>query len=263
MFKISSLFKFLTGCFLFFFVFTSCKEEEKPLSVAEMQINSLQNDHDKWYRYHKTNIDLSSDFLPLGETGDTIGKKAFLEAIITGEFMVFARKPEGDREKYQLIRLREDADDGISYNIAADTYTEYRYLQMEGKTFPEFHFEDLNGRSFSSDELRGKTLVVKTWFIKCKPCIDEMPQLNELVKEYSDREDVVFLSLSDDPEEELEEFLSKTEFRYEVIPNSQPFTKDSLGLTMYPTHLIVDGEGKIRKVAHSAPKMIAFLRKFL
>ena len=237
----------------------SCEEKER---VTEMDLlfSSLQADQAKWWRYHKTNIDLSSDFVSLGEAGDTIPKKAFFEALLTGDYIALEKKSNGEQELYQLFKLTEGADEDISYTIAADSYRQYKHFTMEGTEFPDFTLTDLDGKTWSKEELEGKTLAVKTWFIRCKPCIEEMPQLNELVDEYSHREDVAFLSLSLDPKEELEKFLSEKEFKYAVVPQQKSFIEDTLGFSIYPTHIIVEPSGKIRKVVNTAPEMIAALK---
>ncbi|WP_029034714.1 TlpA family protein disulfide reductase [Salinimicrobium terrae] len=247
---------FFFGSFLFL---TSCEENEK-MTESELIFSSIQTDQAKWWRYHKTNIDLASDFIPLGEEGDTISEKAFFEEILTGDFITLKLKSNTGTDRYQLFRLGEDADDDISYTIMADTYPEYRHFMMEGQEFPDFELTDLEGRKFSKDLAEGKTLVVKTWFLRCKPCIEEMPQLNELVEEYKNREDVIFMSLSLDPEEELKDFLTTREFNYPVIANQKAFIEDTLGFSIYPTHIVVEPSGKIKKVVNTAPEMIAALK---
>lgn len=237
----------------------SCEEKER-VTETELLFSSLHADQAKWWRYHKTNIDLSSDFVPRGEEGDTLSKKAFFEALLTGDYIPIKLKSNAPENQYQLFRLQEGSDDDISYTIMADTYPEYRHFIMEGKEFPAFEFTDLEGNKITKEMTLGKTLVVKTWFIRCKPCIEEMPQLNELVEEYKDREDVIFLSLSLDTEEELQKFLSEKEFKYPVIPEQKAFIEDTLGFSVYPTHIVVEPTGKIRKVVNTAPEMIAALK---
>ena len=226
----------------------------------DLLFSSLQADQVKWWRYHKTNIDLTSDFVPLGEAGDTITKKAFFEALLKGDYIALEKKSNGEQELYQLFKLTEGHDEDISYTIAADSYRQYKHFTMEGKEFPDFTLTDLDGKTWTKEGLQGKTLAVKTWFIRCKPCIEEMPQLNELVEEYSDREDVVFLSLSLDPKDELQKFLSEKEFKYAVVPQQKAFIEDTLGFSIYPTHIIVEPSGRIRKVVNTAPEMIAALK---
>ena len=242
-----------------FFLLLSCKEEEK-ITEMDLLFSSLHADQAKWWRYHKTNIDLSSDFLPLGEDGDSISKKAFFEALLTGEFIAIEKKSNAARDQYQLFKLTKESDADISYTISADSYREYKHFTMEGQQFPDFNLTDLDGKTYTKEALLGKTLVVKTWFLNCKPCIEEMPQLNQLVEEYSENKDVVFLSLSLDTKTELQKFLSERKFNYAVVPQQKAFIEDTLGFSIYPTHIIVEPSGKIRKVVNTAPEMIASLK---
>ncbi len=245
------------------FLFIACNEDKEKVTEADLIFSSVQTDQIKWWNYHKSNIDLSSEFIPLGIQGDTIEKKAFLETLLKGEYIAIKRKSNSERRLYQLYKMDENADPAIEYTITAETYPDYKHFMMEGKDFPNFTFNDLDGNQYSKNDLLGKTVLIKTWFLRCKPCIDEMPMLNQLVSEYSDREDVVFLSLSTDPEDELKDFLSKREFNYPVVPNSRNFVEDTLGFKIYPTHVVIDKEGKINKVVNTAPEMIAALRSIV
>ena len=55
--------------------------------------------------------------------------------------------------------------------------------------------------------LKGKTVIVEFWATWCGPCIAAIPHLNQLVDQLSDKP-VVFLSITDDPEDRLVTFLS-------------------------------------------------------
>ena len=50
---------------------------------------------------------------------------------------------------------------------------------------------DMNGNSYSLGILKGKVVVINFWFVECKPCVIEMPELNEIVEKYKS-EEVVF-----------------------------------------------------------------------
>lgn len=248
----------ISALFLSFFI--SCGEKEEKVTEADLVFASVQTNQMKWWSYHKSNIDLTSNFLPLGEAGDTISKKEFLEQLVTGDFIAIKIRSNDSRERYRLYRMDENADEAIEYMVASDSYREYKHYLLEGQDFPDFSLTDLEGNNYSKEDLLGKTVLVKTWFLRCKPCIEEMPQLNQLVAEYSDRDDVVFLSLSTDPEDELEKFLFEREFNYAVVPNTKSFVEETLGFKIYPTHVVIDKEGKIQKVVNTAPEMIAALK---
>lgn len=110
----------------------------------------------------------------------------------------------------------------------------------------KFNITDLNGNEYSSEELRGKVVVFNFWFTSCKPCIEEMPILNEIVDQYKNN-DVVFFALSYESPDVLKKFLLKRPFNYSVFPNSSELI-EQLYINSYPTHVILDKSGIIRFV---------------
>ena len=88
-----------------------------------------------------------------------------------------------------------------------------------------------------------KITVINFWFIACKPCKMEIPELNTLVEKYKGK-DVEFLAIALNDPSELKSFLKKTDFDYHVLSINE---KDvaSLNISGYPTHLILNREGQI------------------
>jgi thiol-disulfide isomerase/thioredoxin len=46
--------------------------------------------------------------------------------------------------------------------------------------------------------MKGKIVVIKCWYIHCAACIKEFPEVNNLVRKYKDRKDIIFISLAED-----------------------------------------------------------------
>jgi thiol-disulfide isomerase/thioredoxin len=74
--------------------------------------------------------------------------------------------------------------------------------------------------------------------VACKPCVEEIPELNELVEKYEDK-DVVFLGFALDNEKRLNSFLEKTPFKYHIFSESKKII-ENYGVNSYPTHIIID-----------------------
>lgn len=247
----------------------SCKgkeQKESPLPTKKVAIlepsidvNELQSDFTKWWTYHSLNISLSSDFIGLNEQSDTIEKKQFLEKLATKSYIPLKLQSSAGVESYKLFKLDAKADDGIGSTMRNESLTSLKYLEMEGTVLPEFEFKDLNGNRYTNENTKGKTLILKTWFVNCGACVAEFPELNELVERYKKRDDIIFVSLALDTDSKLEKFLQKKNFEYEVVPNQNDFIYNTLDLQIFPTHLIVDKNGMVRKVANKASEMIAFL----
>ena len=117
----------------------------------------------------------------------------------------------------------------------------------------------MNGVEFNNENTKGKILILKCWFIACKSCVAEFPQLNELVGKYKNRNDMVFVSLAFDAKKDLELFLQKKPFSYSVVADQKQFILNNLDIKTYPTHIIIDQKGLIRKVVTEADEMIIAL----
>lgn len=247
----------------------SCKEKEKTekKSISEkvenfepkIEFNELESDFIKWWTYHSYNISLSSNFTGLNEQSDTIEKKLFLEKLTTGNYIPLKMKSNDKDNTYKLFRLDSNADKSIGSTIKNESLTIFNLFKMEGLPLPQFNFTDLNGNIYTNENTKGKTIILKTWFINCKACVAEFPELNEFVEKYKQRNDVIFLSLARDTKDELKNFLKKKDFEYQVVPNQREFIEKKLNSQLYPTHIIVDKNGIILKVVNKASEMISFL----
>lgn len=114
------------------------------------------------------------------------------------------------------------------------------YVGTEAK---DFEVTDMEGNSLKLSEMRGSVIAINFWFIGCKPCIVEMPELNEIVKEFEGKP-VKFVAIALDKESALKNFQQKRQFDYDIVPNGKSIAK-LYEVNGYPTHCIVDQEGRI------------------
>ena len=152
-----------------------------------------------------------------------------------------------DKEIENLIeenRLRRSGGQGAVQNKRINDL-------WKDKPLPNDNFIMIDGSESSFDDYKGKLLVINFWYINCGPCIVEMPYLNNLVEEYKD-EDVEFLALTFDSVSDVNTFLEKTSFNYQLGSASKELI---FGFTpIFPTHMIVDENGIIKDIALGAPR---------
>ena len=108
---------------------------------------------------------------------------------------------------------------------------------------PQFKATSLDGRTFDLQALQGRIVVLNMWFIGCGPCRKEIPRLNEVAREFRNR-DVVFLAPTPDKEEELRPFLKANPFDYQIVANADSLL-DLFNIATFPTHIVIDREGRI------------------
>lgn len=119
-------------------------------------------------------------------------------------------------------------------------------LARPGKPSPDFRAWDVDGKSYTVADFKGKYVYIDLWATWCGPCRREMPFLKQLEEEYKGR-NITFLSLSTDAR--------KADWLKMV--KSQPMTGIQLHLgtgsrfqTAYkadgiPHFILLDPEGKI------------------
>lgn len=128
---------------------------------------------------------------------------------------------------------------------------------------PNFRATSLDGKSFELSQLRGKIVVLNLWFIACGPCRREIPKLNEIAAEFG-KSPVVFLAPSFDDAEALKAFLKTTRFDYHIVPDAEDLVVGKFNATLFPTHIIIDGDGQIETVlVGAAPRRPEEVRREL
>ena len=232
----------------FLFLLTSCSSP-KPYGEPEASPIEIQQNFMDWWTYHYKNIMLSRDFVGLDSNEKEISKEEFLKLLGDGGYIPIRLKSANEKMfYYKLFKIEASSDTSIQATIAEEAFTTMQNFKKEGKPFPEFSFKDLDGNLITNENLKGKVVVIKCWFIHCVACIEEFPQVNAMVEKYKSRKDIIFVSLAEDSPEELKAFLVKRPLQYSVVPNLKEYMNQTLQINGFPTHFIVNKEGIIEKV---------------
>ena len=116
--------------------------------------------------------------------------------------------------------------------------------ERTGEPVPPYDFTDTRGNKINTTNTAGKVVVLNFWFATCKPCIEELPDLNQVYTEYAANPDVLFAAVTFESSERTETFLKKFEFRYPLVTDAQSVIKQ-FGVNGYPTNLVIGRDGKI------------------
>lgn len=154
---------------------------------------------------------------------------------------------QGDQEsKIQAKALFEQhgKEGETDFEIYADALLRRLFYEEKVEPAAPFSVTDIDGNTYSLEELKGKVVVLNFWFIGCAPCRIEIPGLNEMLEHY-DKEQVVFIAFALDGKEDLKKFLAESPFNYQIIPEA--FAQaESYKVQGYPTHVILDKRGNVR-----------------
>tara|TARA_B100000212_G_scaffold234567_1_gene178422 strand:+ start:256 stop:1092 length:837 start_codon:yes stop_codon:yes gene_type:complete len=119
------------------------------------------------------------------------------------------------------------------------------------KPLPKEQFDMINGSIKSFSDFEGSMLVINFWYINCGPCIAEMPYLNKLVEKYKD-DNIKFLALSFDSKEDIKQFISEVDFKYEQGKIERAFSYEFTPVA--PGHFIIDESGIVKDILIGAPR---------
>ena len=114
----------------------------------------------------------------------------------------------------------------------------------KGERITLFNTSDINGKKVNMKDMKGKVVVLNFWFINCPHCRAEIPELNKLVDSFKTNDKVVFIAVALDDKQSLENFLEQSPFQYTIIDNGR-FIANRYSINLYPTHVILDTEGKV------------------
>lgn len=195
-----------------------------------------------------------------GEDGIVYPYNIWQALMRTGKYSIRSRntKTEKGEPEYLLMELsvqqRKELLDRMPKPRPSDVF-------KEGEIFKGFKVSDISGNKFDLRTNTGKVIVLNFWFINCPPCKAEIPELNELVKDYSENKDVVFLAVGLDTKYEIKDFLKINPYNYNII-NDARFIADKYGVKAYPTHVVIDKNGMIKfSTVGLAFNTVSFIKK--
>ena len=111
-----------------------------------------------------------------------------------------------------------------------------------GFEMPNVTVTRLDSSAIELNALRGKPVVINWWQSFCPPCAAEIPELNELVEKYADR-DIEFLAIADNEGPELKQFLEEHPFAYDIALGNEDAVR--IFGQGYPRNVILDSDGKV------------------
>lgn len=234
--------------------------QSETISSLQDKANKLSKNFMDWLVYEAENIFLYSTYATYNADLTSIDKKTFLTALSSGKFMPI-RLENKSMLSYATIPMTDSIDPDVKTTIQARSTQCLKYTKMEGSVLPAFELYDIQGKKYSNESIKGKFVIINCWYISCVPCVKEIPELNELVKKYKKREDILFLAVGFDGKNEMIDFNKQRKFNYNLIYNGESYLRYIVGIESYPTHVVIQPDGTIAKIVPGDVKYIIPLIK--
>jgi thiol-disulfide isomerase/thioredoxin len=112
---------------------------------------------------------------------------------------------------------------------------------------PAFDLTTLDGRHITSDDLKGKVVLMNFWATWCPPCRAEIPDLMELQSRYRDKLVIIGVSEDDPPIDTVTKFVADEKMNYPVAMSTDALRKIFRGVVALPTTFVIDPDGRLEQ----------------
>lgn len=186
---------------------------------------------------NKLHFEAARELLP-GKSREIAQAQIVISALSFGDF------EEG------LALYRQFSESVVSTDVAEIVAAEYEIQKAlsPGMPAPGFTLTNIDGDEVSLDDYRGKVVYLDFWASWCGPCLQQIPYAKELKTRMADQEDLVFLYVSVDTDEEAwRNMVADREIEgvHVNVPGFSHEVPQSYNLRGVPTFYVIGRDGKI------------------
>jgi peroxiredoxin len=123
--------------------------------------------------------------------------------------------------------------------------------QESNSAAPDFRVTDLNGKTISLSDYKGKVLFLNFWATWCPPCRAEIPDfIDAYAQEKANGLEILGISVDTKAKTEVAAFVDQYKINYPIVlearENTQKIISDYQPGQYIPTTFVIDKSGKIR-----------------
>ena len=116
----------------------------------------------------------------------------------------------------------------------------------KGVSAPDFALPDLDGKTVTLADYKGKVILLNIWATWCPPCVEEMPSMEKLHQELKDKDfEILAVSIDVLGAKAVIPFMKKHKLSFSVLTDTEGTIKSLYQTTGVPESFIIDKQGII------------------
>ncbi|HYL89179.1 MAG TPA: TlpA disulfide reductase family protein [Burkholderiales bacterium] len=120
----------------------------------------------------------------------------------------------------------------------------------EGGATPPLAVEDLEGKTHSLADYRGKVVLVNFWATWCEPCRAEMPSIDRLRSSLKGKPFVVLAVNMAEPLSRIEKFTATMPLGFPLLRDRDGSASKSWKAKLLPASYLIGRDGRVHYVAY-------------
>lgn len=137
---------------------------------------------------------------------------------------------------------------GVIVLLGVTTFGVHHYLSGSHMA-PKVTYAMLDGQTASTDSLKGNMTIVHFWATSCETCMDEMPRIVNLYKQYEPKGlKFVGVAMGYDQQNYIQEYVKTRQLPFPVSYDATQKIAQAFGdVQLTPTTFVIDQTGHIVK----------------
>lgn len=115
------------------------------------------------------------------------------------------------------------------------------------KPSPALKVRTFTGQALDLQQLRGKVVLLNFWATWCGPCRMEIPEFEQLQKQYMGKLQIVGLSVDEESQAKVQKVADALHINYPVAMASADLQRSFGGMPAIPVTFVIDQKGQIEQ----------------
>lgn len=116
-----------------------------------------------------------------------------------------------------------------------------------GMPIEDFHLTDLDGRTQSISQYRGKIVLLNFWATWCKPCTKEMPAMQSTYNKLRNEGFMVLAINELEDDDKVREHVMQYSHTFPVLMDRDNKVANQFGVFGLPVSVFLDGQGRVQE----------------